>query len=550
VFLGSTGNDAGFILNPPPSQNGIAFCDGGFASAGGKIVFGAQIPPPQLFPSVLLNEINFALQLDPTLVRGGGRISVANLSDVSGTFLAAFPSPAAPYVLSTEDAGKDLAPLAGRTLTSTSFALGGTMGLQLPAVGRIPFGNAYLLYSYPDYVALGGSVRVVVPGMSIEGGIDGEASGATKRFSLHGAVEACVAGLPLVCPGFEGWVTSNGIVACAKGTGLHPGAGYHWGDDWPTIWWIDGCKPSRYWVTVRAARAAAEPLTFTVVAGERAKNVRLRGSGGAPSVEIRGPDGELVSTAAGTFAAGRTIQVVRQDEGKTTWIGVANGKPGKYTVTTLPGSAPIASLAATRKGYGEIKASVTGTGRRRALRYDLGPPGGQRVTFFERGEATFRQLGTATAGRGAIRFVPALGRAGTREIVAEMQVDGVPAPDRVVARYRAPGSVKTSRPRAVVVERHGTALLISWTRVADATSYGVVVKQRTGDSRMIKVSARSHSVRVAGIAKTQNGTVAVSARGPLGDWGRPRAGRFRATARPFTVLRPFKLLGRGGRGRR
>jgi hypothetical protein len=65
---------------------------------------------------------------------------------------------------------------------------------------------------------------------------------------------------------------------------------------------------------------------------------------------------------------------------------------------------------------------------------------------------------------------------------------------------------------------------------------------------MIKLSARSHRVRVAGIAKTQNGTVAVSARGPLGDWGRPRVGRFRATARPFTVLRSFKLLGRGARG--
>jgi hypothetical protein len=237
--------------------------------------------------------------------------------------------------------------------------------------------------------------------------------------------------------------------------------------------------------------------------------------------------------------------VLRQDEQTVTWVGVADAKPGKYTVTTLPGSAPIASLAATRKGYGDIKASLSGTGGGRTLRYDVGPPGGQRVTFFERGEATFRRLGTATHGRGAIHFAPAPGPAGAREIVAQMQVDNVPAPDRVVARYRAPRPVKTAPPRAVVVQRNGTALVISWTPVAGATTYGVVVKQRTGDSRMIRVSARSHRVRVAGIAKAENGTVAVSARGPLGDWGRPRVGRFRATARPFTVLRPFRLLGRG-----
>jgi hypothetical protein len=150
---------------------------------------------------VVITDIGFAVALDPTLLRGDGTISVANLSDVKGTFLAAFASPDAPYVLTAEDAGTTLAPLARRRLTSTSLAFGGEAGLQLPAVGRIPFGNAYLLYAYPDYFAFGGSVRVVVPGMSIEGGIAGEASLATKRFSLEGHVEACVAGLKLVLHG-------------------------------------------------------------------------------------------------------------------------------------------------------------------------------------------------------------------------------------------------------------------------------------------------------------------------------------------------------------
>ncbi len=83
---------AGFLLTPPPSQNGIAFCNGGFKSAGGVLNFGVPIPPPELFPGVLLNSINFAIKLHPTVLRGGATISAVDPFRVSGTLLAAFAS--------------------------------------------------------------------------------------------------------------------------------------------------------------------------------------------------------------------------------------------------------------------------------------------------------------------------------------------------------------------------------------------------------------------------------------------------------------------------
>jgi hypothetical protein len=544
VFLGSTGRDAGFVLSPPPSQNGIAFCSGAFRSAGGSMVFGAQIPPPQLFPGVQLDRVDFAVALDPTLVRGGGALSVAGLTDITGVFLTVFPSPAAPYVLTAEDAGRELAAIAGRRLISTSVALGGSAGVRVPALGRIPLGNAYVLYSFPDYVAFGGSAQVIVPGFRITGTIAGELAARSRLFSLYGGVRACIGGIG-PCLGMGAWVTSKGFVACLTGDGLHPGAGYRWGDKWPTIWLFDGCKPSRYWVDVRGGAAAAQAgtRTITLARGERGKNVRLVGRNGAPSVSVRGPDGETVSTDGREYATGRTIQVLRQQDGNVTWVGVA-GRRGTYTITELPGSPAIAGLAATRPGDGTITASVTRSGDRRVLRYDAGRADGTRITFFEKGRSTFRRLGAATSGRGTIRFTPAPGPAGVRTIVADIEVDGVQAPQRVVARFRATGPSRAGRVRELRVRRAGGALVATWRSAAAPRRYGVVVRQRNGRTRLVTVPGQRRRLRIPGIPRTQRGTVTVRALGPLGDWGAPSSATFRATRREATRLRPFSELGR------
>ena len=549
VFLaGGEQGETGFRLTPPPSQNGVGFCDGSFKHAGGAVTFGGPIPKPVLFPGVLLDEINFALQLNPFLVRGGGQISVAGISSVKGALLMAFPTVANPYVLTTADAGREFAPLAGRRFTSPTVAVGGDVGVNAPGFGRIGFGNGALVYSFPDYVFFSGQVRVVVPGLAIFGGLSGEASVASGRFQTGGSVRACLGGFdnPLLCPGASANLGSRGVSACLTIGPLHPGAGYRWGERFPEVWPLDGCKPSRFWITNVRTRAAgtrgraaqASRTTFTVAEGEPVKHVRLTGSTAAPAVTVRGPSGEAldVTREGFAFSPSRKLGGIRIDAGRTTFISVKAG-PGRYTIEPAAGSAPIVALAASRKGYdSDYRASVSGTGPRRTLRYDVGPEGGQSVELFEKGATVMRRLGTATGGTGQVRFTPAPGPAETRTIVAIATLDGVPIPDQVLARFRAPGVVRTGRPGSVRVRRRGPALVVGWRAAVGATGYGVVVQQADGRQQRFRASAHRRSLRIPRVSLDYGGTVRVSALGRLRDWGKPATAAYSAIQRPFTVL--------------
>jgi hypothetical protein len=548
VFLGSTSADAGFRLAPDPPLNGVAFCNGAFKSAGGEILFGAQIPPPQLFPGVYLTQIGFGVQLDPTVLIGTATISAARLTEVKGAMLMAFPSQWVPYAVPRNLAG--LARLGGRVFFSPTIAVGGAFRLKVSDGLTIPFGDGYVAYSYPDYVAAGGSARFVLPGMTLNAGIDGEMSVGRALFSFHGFAEACIAGIACLVRA-DAWVTSTGVVVCGSIAGeLHPGAGIRWGEAWPDIWLVDGCKPSRYWVDVRSNRFALAPFvgdtttTFTVRRGERTKNVRLDGVGGAPRIEVRGPGGELVSTAAGDFATGRTIRILRQDGGRVTWIGVQNAASGMYTVTTLPGSVGIARLAATRLQDEHVRVTLAAKDSARLIRYDVARVPGRRVTFFERGGSSYQRLGSVAGGRGTLRFSPAAGSGGRREILARVELDGVPAPDHVVARYRLQSPKRLTRPSVLRLRRSATSVVASWKRVPGAVRYGVVLGLGGGLRRAAQVASSQTRIRLGEVPSTQGGTVTVRALSAAGAWGPPATASFTAPRRRASAFRPLNELGR------
>jgi hypothetical protein len=92
------------------------------------------------------------------------------------------------------------------------------------------------------------------------------------------------------------------------------------------------------------------------------------------------------------------------------------------------------------------------------------------------------------------------------------------------------------------VKRRGKKIIAKWRRADNATAYGVVLRQRNGVQKMRRLRKRAHRVRFKGVAKTQKGTVAVRALGPLGDWSRPRRDEFRATKRAHSRRLPFKAL--------
>ncbi|UUY05568.1 LamG domain-containing protein [Svornostia abyssi] len=546
VFIsGGKSGEAGFRLTAPPSQNGVGFCNGSFKHAGGALQFGGPIPKPVLFPGILLDEVNFALQLDPFLVRGGGQISVGEVATVKGALLLAFPTASRPYVLNERDAGREFKQLAGKRFTSPTVAVGGDVGVKVPEFGTLGFGNAALMYSYPDYVFFGGQVRLILPGLAVTGGVSGEMSLATKRFQLGGEGQACL-GIDVVCVGANANVGSRGFSACGK-AGISPGGGYRYADKYIGIWPIDGCKPSQFWITdVRArtasgARAAqAGVLSFTKQAGEAVKQLRLTGETAAPQVTVRGPSGKTLAVTGDnlTYAPGDNIGAMRELTGKRTFISLDDG-PGTYTVTPEPGSAKITEAAESRKGYdSEYDAEVSAAEGKRTLKYDLGPKGGdQQVIFYEKGQDVFKQIGTAKSGKGEIEFTPADGQGGTREIVAVATINGLPIPEQTVAKFKAAAEAAVKPPTDVEVQRRGNGLVVTWEKAEQAKAYGIVVRQADGEVTRHRAGKADESLRIAKVQAEFAGTVTVSAQGEDNEWSKPgEAARYKRTEAPFTVL--------------
>ncbi len=257
------------------------------------------------------------------------------------------------------------------------------------------------------------------------------------------------------------------------------------------------------------------------------------------------PNGETITSVPNEMQLGDKLQTLAWEQYDYTWIGVARGQPGTYTITPLAGSVPIEQMFETRPTPDQgIKGSVKGKGRSRVLRYDVGHDPGQRVTFVERGDGVRAELGVAESGTGTIKFEPAPGPAGRREIVAEYDVDGIPAPVEVLDTFKAPAPPKAGAVKRVRVRRKGKSLQISWAAAKSAVGYGIVVSQKNGKQRSFQVKARRRFKRVGGVELTEGGSVSVSAFGPLGDRGRAGSDRFKALRKKPDRRIPYRRLGK------
>ncbi len=569
-------NGAGLIMAPEPQRNGVAFCAGAFHSAGAALEFGYPLlPPPQIFPGVFLNRVAFDFQLkNPTLFDGSATIKSAEIVTATGGFLTAFATPAHPYTFKAGDAGGALKLLAGQKFESTTVALGGTVSIEPEDDVEMELGSAYLLYNYPDYISARGSahIQTLVFAVNAEGAF--EMSTRTRRFNAFARGEVCLAGGIKVahvglCAAGEGRISSRGASVCFDliDGNWTPGVGYLYGDLVPEFFFGavgDGCKPSHFWEEdVRAARiSAARPgvearpakraasasaaggLSFEVKRGETSKTVELTGAGGAPAVTVRAPNGEAITSVANELLHGKHLNVVAADKYGTTWVGVENGKPGTYRVDLQPGSATIAKIAATRPEPGAgVKGSVTGKGRHLVLNYDAGHAKGQKVTFLERGKGIWKPLRTVSGGKGTIAFRPSFGPRGRRTIAAQVEVDGIPATPQTLDHFKAPPPPRAGRVKHLRVRRHKNKLVASWRKVPLARSYSVVVEQRGGAVRSLRLKAKRHAARVGHVSAVEGGRVEVVAFGPLGDRGRPAKARFKATRKAKSRLLRFKELG-------
>jgi PKD repeat protein len=493
---------------------GIGFRRGAFDFAG----FGAEFDvQPQLFPGIGLREVGGNFGIRPLRFLGRLGISAGKVVSITGNAFMAFATSDQPYDFTADLAPPGLGALAPRRMDSYVIAIGGTAALTVPKLGEFPLVESYVFYAYPDYVEFGGKAELKVIGdrFKIKGEVGGFADVSSKLFNLEGTVEACL-DLEIfdACPSVGAVVSSKGIGFCTVVpvplTPVGPvipvpaGVGYKWGDAWPPDVMVFSCDKGPYRESKPSAAAAqAGTQTFTVPRGAPSAAVRIAGSSGPPSVVLTGPRGERIALPQTDPATANPNAVaITIPDTRTTQVFLKEPSAGRWTMTgaDVTGVSRAVGLAAPR-----VRARVVSPahphGTRRTLVYSGARPG---IAFVERGARTSSPIGRARGARGRIRFTPAEGRRGRREIVALIERSGVVTQSLTVGRYAAPGPRRPARPRGVVVQRRGETLTVRWT--GSARSFAVTVRPR-GAPAILRVT-RAHRVSIRGVTR-RRGSVSV-----------------------------------------
>ena len=261
-------------------------------------------------------------------------------------------------------------------------------------------------------------------------------------------------------------------------------------------------------------------------------------------------NGCVVARKLGIARNGGKIRILRfkgnKYAGPFTVVGLQNAKPGRYTVSTLPGSPAVTRVArATDQPDAKVSGRVTGKGRRRVLRYNVRDRALQKVTFQEvTSSGASNTIGSTTrGGRGRIRFNSAPG-GGRRKILAQFELDSIPAELKRVATFQ-PQSIKLRRPRRLRVRRRGNSLRVSWRKVSGATRYEVGA--RLSGRRMTFRTTRRTKTTLR-VPAWRSGRVYVRAvDGDLRQSGLARSRRFKAKGRQPSPFRPLLSCRVGGR---
>lgn len=539
----------------------FSFVSGSFNGAGG-CASGLDVP---IIPELLqLDGISFDTFLNPTRFNATATLGLVGLGsagsviDVQGGTMAVFATGSHTYTYNQDKSitGLDDIPgtdsiLYGQPFATTAIGIGGQytpFGLPLTVKG-------YALYVFPGYVEFGGSWGINVLG----GALTASLSGAGQLWMPQGEFEIQANGSFSVA-GFGGSVgivlSSKGIIGCANvnipdpppisGTlaTLSEGAGYHWGQGLSgvTIWLFGGCSNNYGSYQVNASSSALEDgsRSFTIRRGLPDAMVRLTGSGGAPEVRVTGPEGEAASTAAGTQLTGgrigrRVIALARMPQLDRTWIGLQHPAAGRWSVTPLPGSTPITSLAvADGLGPAVVHATVTGRGYDRVLDYSVRSRPGQTVQFAESGTGASHLIGTAHGSHGTLRFTPEIGPAGRRSILAIVSMGGLPSERLAIASYHAPGPPVAGAPRRLAVRRVRAALAIRWRAGADTIGFRLTVIDTDGSRSLYILPRRAHTFTAPG-PPDAGAAISLAGVGPDGNAGPAATARVAALSRPGRV---------------
>ena len=518
--------------DPPPPRYGLGFVDGNFAFGGGSVSF----PDPGIpigDTGVDLKMIGASFGLDPVNLTGQIGLNLADTVTLdNATLFMVFASQNQPYTFTGSELGPKLN-LPQQTAQGFALAAGGSIGVKVPVINKtLDLLNGWVEYIYPGYFAAFGGIHFDPFNglLVIDGSIEGQFDAGNAEFDLEGKESIKT---PLFSAGADAVLSSTGIGACGSvsvfGHDVGAGAGYKWGDSSPSFW-LGSCDLSPYQTTISAAHDASAGTILPVRSGLPVEMVKLVGLGGAPDVTITGPDGSHASTDGGRQTMAKPFAIYRIPQENATYIAILDPPGGGYMITANPGSPAIVQVLHAEGINPMFKAHVTTRGGHYAVLYSVRPEPGQRVTFAERSGRVYHVIGSTTAGNGTIRFTPAAGPGGPRELVAEITENGVPivlspnAPagrsaQRILARYIAPGPRVLARVTGIRVRHVGTAVLVSFGGVAGAHRYAVAATLSNGQHALI-FTARPR-LTISGVPGEFGGRIAIQA---LGNGATTRSG--------------------------
>lgn len=432
--------------------------------------------------------------------------------------------------------------------------------------GDIPitFSDLFLQISGNGAVDFGGAVKFSVPikgsagpasidaSVNVEAKAEGFVEGS--RYSVSLDAKGCFngsfkidpapsVGIPDICTGIEGVVSSKGFAVCGslkvgdKNIG-RVGAGKEW--DKPLEFFgkscdvggfkeqrqveppaeeetpteapedgpvgdtpVDSAKPA----SLRARRAAAVGGgRFTVPAGSRGVLVAVRGTRGkAPHVTLHGPAGERIPTPAAVNGSAKTDRstAFANVATATTYVALRAPAAGEWTAVPVAGSAAdvaavsVAPLLAPLKITGSVR-RARGHGRTHVVAIKAARRPGQRITLLERGTGVAHRIGTIEAS-GAVSFSSGSGPAGRRTIEALVEQDGVPRDRIVIGSFDAAGPAAPARPAALRLTRSGRTLTVAWGKAQRAHRYGVRVETTDGRALFFVSGGDARRLTVPGL---------------------------------------------------
>jgi hypothetical protein len=501
----------------------VKFTNGHFA--GGSLDVGLDYPgvpldesdpPPQLY----LSHGGLGFDLGPPTLSGTIGFGVTPL---------AAPGAGGPedYIFRLEG---QLSAAFGSPVTITVSAQGFLYNVELT--------HATLVYKIPDQVTLTGAAAYRLGLLRFTGNLGAIIDPEHKLFGAKISAKAFLVmpdpfgDVPLPS-GFAFAVNNRGFGAYVGLPGIYvpappPGGvffgtiSYQWGDSGPKIFYAQNMT-GRFTSGIPGAAdrgyAAAGAFAFTVPSGAPSASVIVRGQGGAPSITLTAPGGQQLALDGKTHARMRALALAGSGE---TDLGISHPRAGRWSVSTAPGS-PVA-VSSISYSIGEppptLQAHVTGAGQTRTLRYRARLPGGVSVRFAEQTSRLLHVIGAAHNGSGAIRFTPASGPAGRRQIVAQIADNGIATAPRTLGSYLAP---KPARPGAVKRLRvRSTRRAFTFTFRSPQNAAHVLVRIVTSDGRhlhrLLKAGAHAGSLAVIGfkdaVTVTVTGVGADGRRGP------------------------------------